>query len=205
MPSSGPTRRLNGCGRCSGSKRRIRRSSCPTPIWSWPCASARSAPSYNGQRCTALKILFVHQSVLPDFLDRMSRAVEGLRPGMPWDDGVTITPLPDLAQVRKRGRQGASGQPRPRLTHRPGAQEQLPEHRFHPLQDRALVYVACIKLSANPASASTHCPRTLKPAPAANSSIWRQTASVAGRSSAPGAGDYAGHTGVDPYVPRAGR
>jgi glyceraldehyde-3-phosphate dehydrogenase (NADP+) len=63
---------------------------------------ALGALSYNGQRCTALKILFVHQSVLPGFLDRMSRAVEGLRPGMPWDDGVAITPLPDLAQVRKQ-------------------------------------------------------------------------------------------------------
>jgi glyceraldehyde-3-phosphate dehydrogenase (NADP+) len=63
---------------------------------------ALGALFYNGQRCTALKILFVHQSVLDGFLDRLSRAVEGLRPGMPWDDGVTITPLPDLAQVRKQ-------------------------------------------------------------------------------------------------------
>jgi acyl-CoA reductase-like NAD-dependent aldehyde dehydrogenase len=44
----------------------------------------------------------VHQSVLRGFLDRLSRADEGLRPGMPWDDGVTITPLPDLAQVHKQ-------------------------------------------------------------------------------------------------------
>ena len=63
---------------------------------------ALGALSYNGQRCTALKILFVHRSVLDGFLDRFSRAVEGLRPGMPWDDGVAITPLPDLAQVRKQ-------------------------------------------------------------------------------------------------------
>jgi len=40
--------------------------------------------------------------VLDGFLDRFSRAVEGFRPGMPWDDGVAITPLPDLAQVRKQ-------------------------------------------------------------------------------------------------------
>ena len=63
---------------------------------------ALGALSYNGQRCTALKILFVHQSVLDGFLDRFSRAVQGFRAGMPWDDGVTITPLPDLAQVRKQ-------------------------------------------------------------------------------------------------------
>jgi len=40
--------------------------------------------------------------VLPDVLDRLSRDVETLRLGMTWDDGVTSTPLPDLAQVRKQ-------------------------------------------------------------------------------------------------------
>jgi glyceraldehyde-3-phosphate dehydrogenase (NADP+) len=60
------------------------------------------ALSYNGQRCTALKILFVHASILDAFLDRFVRAVDGLRVGMPWDEGVAITPLPDLAQVRKQ-------------------------------------------------------------------------------------------------------
>lgn len=63
---------------------------------------ALGALSYNGQRCTALKILFVHRSVLSAFLDRLNRTVEALRPGMPWEDGVTITPLPDLAQVRRQ-------------------------------------------------------------------------------------------------------
>jgi len=51
--------------------------------------------SFNGQRCTALKILFVHRSVADEFLKRFSQAVEGLKPGMPWDPQVGITPLPE--------------------------------------------------------------------------------------------------------------
>ncbi|HMN94740.1 MAG TPA: NADP-dependent glyceraldehyde-3-phosphate dehydrogenase [Hydrogenophaga sp.] len=53
------------------------------------------ALSYNGQRCTALKILFVHRSVLDDFLARLVESVGRLRPGMPWEEGVSITPLPE--------------------------------------------------------------------------------------------------------------
>jgi glyceraldehyde-3-phosphate dehydrogenase (NADP+) len=49
----------------------------------------------NGQRCTALKILFVHRSILEPFLERMARSIEGLVCGMPWQEGVTITPLPE--------------------------------------------------------------------------------------------------------------
>jgi glyceraldehyde-3-phosphate dehydrogenase (NADP+) len=51
--------------------------------------------SFNGQRCTALKILFVHSSVVNDFLSRFSEAVNALKCGMPWEDGVSITPLPE--------------------------------------------------------------------------------------------------------------
>lgn len=51
--------------------------------------------SYNGQRCTALKILFVHTQILTPFLDKFVAAVEQLKCGMPWEDGVQITPLPE--------------------------------------------------------------------------------------------------------------
>ncbi len=53
------------------------------------------ALSFNGQRCTALKILFVHSSIVDDFLARFSAAVNALKCGMPWEDGVNITPLPE--------------------------------------------------------------------------------------------------------------
>jgi glyceraldehyde-3-phosphate dehydrogenase (NADP+) len=51
--------------------------------------------SFNGQRCTALKILFVHRSIADEFLKRFSQAVEMLKPGMPWEQNVGITPLPE--------------------------------------------------------------------------------------------------------------
>jgi glyceraldehyde-3-phosphate dehydrogenase (NADP+) len=51
--------------------------------------------SYNGQRCTALKILFVHRSIADDFIRRMADGMSSLKCGMPWEEGVTITPLPE--------------------------------------------------------------------------------------------------------------
>ncbi len=58
------------------------------------------ALSYNGQRCTALKILFVHRSRQEEFLERFAKAVDGLKLGMPWQEGVAITPLPEPARVQ---------------------------------------------------------------------------------------------------------
>lgn len=51
--------------------------------------------TYNGQRCTALKILFVHRSIANEFLRRMADAMALLKCGMPWEEGVTVTPLPE--------------------------------------------------------------------------------------------------------------
>ncbi|MEM9567214.1 MAG: NADP-dependent glyceraldehyde-3-phosphate dehydrogenase [Cyanobacteria bacterium P01_E01_bin.34] len=56
--------------------------------------------SYNGQRCTALKILFVHRQIADAFLKRFSEAIAQLTVGMPWDEGVTIVPLPDVAKTQ---------------------------------------------------------------------------------------------------------
>jgi glyceraldehyde-3-phosphate dehydrogenase (NADP+) len=57
------------------------------------------ALSYNGQRCTALKMLFVHQTVAGEFLEKLCRAVEELKGGMPWEEGVRITPLPEAGKT----------------------------------------------------------------------------------------------------------
>jgi len=51
--------------------------------------------SYNGQRCTALKIIFVHKNIAEDFIKKFSEAVSLLKIGMPWESGVMITPLPE--------------------------------------------------------------------------------------------------------------
>ena len=53
------------------------------------------ALSYNGQRCTALKIIFVHESIAAGFLELFNKKIAALKFGMPWDDGVNITPLPE--------------------------------------------------------------------------------------------------------------
>ncbi|MGN7719123.1 NADP-dependent glyceraldehyde-3-phosphate dehydrogenase [Chitinophaga sp. 22620] len=51
--------------------------------------------SFNGQRCTAIKIIFVHSSVADAFLEKMSAAVGKLKFGMPWEKDVFLTPLPE--------------------------------------------------------------------------------------------------------------
>src|SRR5437667_4598608 len=52
--------------------------------------------SFNGQRCTALKMLIVHESIAESFLLRFTDELGKLKVGMPWEKGVTITPLPGL-------------------------------------------------------------------------------------------------------------
>jgi glyceraldehyde-3-phosphate dehydrogenase (NADP+) len=53
------------------------------------------ALSFNGQRCTAIKILFIHKKIADAFITRFCDAVGKLKRGMPWDEGVRITPLPE--------------------------------------------------------------------------------------------------------------
>ncbi|QXH33356.1 NADP-dependent glyceraldehyde-3-phosphate dehydrogenase [Pseudomonas muyukensis] len=57
------------------------------------------ALSFNGQRCTALKILFVHEDVVEAFLDKFQRKLAALKPGMPWEPGVALTPLPEPGKL----------------------------------------------------------------------------------------------------------
>jgi len=53
------------------------------------------ALSFNGQRCTALKILFVHEDVADEFVAKFNSKVSELKSGMPWEAGVSLTPLPE--------------------------------------------------------------------------------------------------------------
>ncbi|NIF24785.1 NADP-dependent glyceraldehyde-3-phosphate dehydrogenase [Pantoea sp. Tr-811] len=55
--------------------------------------------SFNGQRCTALKILFVHEDVVDQFLEKFNHKLASLKPGMPWEPGVALTPLPEPGKV----------------------------------------------------------------------------------------------------------
>lgn len=51
--------------------------------------------SFNGQRCTALKVLYVHESIVEEFNRRFSYKVDQQKFGNPWDDGAKLTPLPE--------------------------------------------------------------------------------------------------------------
>ena len=51
--------------------------------------------SFNGQRCTALKTIFVHQSIAKEFIELLKEQVLKLQFGLPWEKGVTLTPLPE--------------------------------------------------------------------------------------------------------------
>lgn len=51
--------------------------------------------SFNGQRCTALKVLYVHQDVLEEFNTRFAKRVDELKFANPWEEGAILTPLPE--------------------------------------------------------------------------------------------------------------
>ncbi|PKO49332.1 MAG: NADP-dependent glyceraldehyde-3-phosphate dehydrogenase [Betaproteobacteria bacterium HGW-Betaproteobacteria-4] len=55
--------------------------------------------SFNGQRCTAIKMILVHQSIAEQFLRRFCEEVGKLAIGMPWESGVMLTPLPEMEMV----------------------------------------------------------------------------------------------------------
>lgn len=51
--------------------------------------------SFNGQRCTALKVLYVHETIVEEFNTRFAAKVDALTYGNPWDKGAFLTPLPE--------------------------------------------------------------------------------------------------------------
>ena len=55
--------------------------------------SVMGAFAFNGQRCAALKIFFVHSSIAEVFVKRFTEEASQLVCGMPWEKNVFITPL----------------------------------------------------------------------------------------------------------------
>lgn len=51
--------------------------------------------SFNGQRCTALKVVYVHEDIKGKFLKKYADAMDALTYGNPWDEGAELTPLPE--------------------------------------------------------------------------------------------------------------
>ena len=50
--------------------------------------------SFNGQRCTALKIIYVHEKIKDKFLKQFCEKVDDLKLGLPWENSL-LTPLPE--------------------------------------------------------------------------------------------------------------
>ena len=50
--------------------------------------------SFNGQRCTALKVLYVHEDIVDEFNKRFSKRVDTMKFGNPWEN-TPLTPLPE--------------------------------------------------------------------------------------------------------------
>ncbi|KAJ4459651.1 NAD(P)-dependent glyceraldehyde-3-phosphate dehydrogenase [Paratrimastix pyriformis] len=59
------------------------------------------ALSFNGQRCTALKLLFVHQIIAAQFCQRIVEEVDKLKVGLPWTEGTNITPMPEADKCKR--------------------------------------------------------------------------------------------------------
>ena len=51
--------------------------------------------SYNGQRCTAVKLIMVHESIADSFISTLVAKINALKCGLPWVEGTNITPLPE--------------------------------------------------------------------------------------------------------------
>ena len=56
--------------------------------------------SYNGQRCTALKVIYVHKDVKDIFLNSFIQKVDSLSIKNPDQEDAFITPLPDPSQPK---------------------------------------------------------------------------------------------------------
>ncbi len=54
--------------------------------------------SFNGQRCTALKVVYVHEEIVDEFNNQFAKEVDALKFGNPWEKGVKLTPLPEAGK-----------------------------------------------------------------------------------------------------------
>ncbi len=57
------------------------------------------ALGFNGQRCTALKIIYVHKSRREELITLLGEAISKMKAGLPWAPGVQLTPVADIEAV----------------------------------------------------------------------------------------------------------
>lgn len=63
-------------------------------------AIVKGALGFNGQRCTAEKLVFAQRQVHRPLLDRVVERVSQLKVGAPWETDVSITPLPEPQRLQ---------------------------------------------------------------------------------------------------------
>lgn len=59
----------------------------------------RGSTTFNGQCCTAIKLIFIHNSLAHVFVSAFRSGINCLKCGIPWDEDVTITSLPQPGKV----------------------------------------------------------------------------------------------------------
>jgi glyceraldehyde-3-phosphate dehydrogenase (NADP+) len=57
------------------------------------------ALTFCGQRCTAIKHVLVDRKIADELVERLSDTISKLKVGMPWEDEVWITPMPDATHL----------------------------------------------------------------------------------------------------------
>lgn len=62
--------------------------------------TALGSLAFNGQRCAAVKIIYAHKSIYEEFISELTRQTLSQKVGMPWTEGVKITPVFDLNRIQ---------------------------------------------------------------------------------------------------------
>ena len=128
--SRSSTRGRTGCAASSASTPRTRPSCSPDADLDLAVRECvTGALSFNGQRCTALKLLFVQRPVAERFLaEARRRGRRAARSACPGSRACRLTPLPEdgqgrgaAAARRRRGREGRARRQRERRAREPDA------------------------------------------------------------------------------------
>jgi glyceraldehyde-3-phosphate dehydrogenase (NADP+) len=62
---------------------------------------ATGALSYNGQRCTAIKLILAHERIREAFTQKLLARVDALVAGYAFDPEANITPMPSVGEVQR--------------------------------------------------------------------------------------------------------
>ncbi len=57
------------------------------------------ALAFNGQRCAAVKIIYANTDIYDDLIVALKKEIEASKVGMPWEEGVRVTPIFDKNRI----------------------------------------------------------------------------------------------------------